>query len=102
MDKKAFIEAAVEKGENEVDIDNNNTLDDTTSANNSLNYEDSSLNYEKINCFHLYKKYFKEVFIRIKQFKDELLVSALEFLLALPKELIEFNLNEAFTCLEVC
>ena len=37
----------------------------------------------------------------MQQFKDELLASTLEFALSLPKELVEINLNEEFTCLEV-
>jgi hypothetical protein len=49
----------------------------------------------------LYKKYIKEIFIRMKQFKDELLASCLEFLLSLPKELIVCNLDEVFDSLQV-
>ncbi len=49
----------------------------------------------------MYKKYIKEIFIRMKQFKDELLASCLEFLLSLPKELIVCNLDEVFDSLQV-
>ena len=62
---------------------------------------DSAAKFERLNSFCLYKKYFKEVFVRMQQFKDELLASTLEFALSLPKELVEINLNEVFTCLEV-
>ena len=37
----------------------------------------------------------------MKQFKDELLASCLEFLLSLPKELIVCNLDEVFDSLQV-
>jgi hypothetical protein len=66
-----------------------------------LNSDDNSLKLERLSCFYLFKKYFKEVFVRMQQFKDELLSSTLEFALSLPKELVEINLNEEFTCLEV-
>lgn len=62
---------------------------------------DSAIQYEKLNCFYLYKKYIKEIYVRMKQFKDELLASCLEFMLSLPKELIILNLNEAFEALQV-
>lgn len=66
-----------------------------------LESDDQSLQFEKLTCFYLYKKYIKEIYIRMKQFKDELLASCLEFLLSLPKELISFNLHEAFESLQV-
>ena len=62
---------------------------------------DESLQYEKLNCFYLYKKYIKEIYVRMKQFKDELLASCLEFLLSLPKELVVCNLDEVFDSLQV-
>jgi hypothetical protein len=37
----------------------------------------------------------------MKQFKDELLASCLEFILSLPRELIVENLDEAFYSLQV-
>lgn len=63
--------------------------------------DDDFLQYEKLNCFFLYKKYIKEIYVRMKQFKDELLASCLEFLLSLPKELVEHNLDEVFDALQV-
>jgi len=62
---------------------------------------DDTLKFERFNCFYLYKKYVKEIHVRMKQFKDELLASCLEFILSLPKELIAHNLDEAFQALEV-
>ena len=62
---------------------------------------DDPLLYEKLNCFYLYKKYIKEIAMRKKQFKDELLASCLEFLISLPKELVLLNLPEVFESLEV-
>ena len=89
----------VESKEEDMDLDE---IKNESSFNESMNENnDSSLKFERLSCFHLYKKYFKEVYIRMQQFKDELLASTLEFALSLPKELIEINLNEAFACLEV-
>ena len=45
---------------------------------------------------NLYKKYIREIYVRKKQFKDELLAAVLEFFLSLPKELVVTNLNEIF------
>ena len=78
---------------------NDDNEDDTVDQN--LNVDENSFKLERLSCFHLFKKYFKEVFVRMQQFKDELLASTLEFALSLPKELVEINLNEEFTCLEV-
>ena len=71
------------------------------SFNDSYMQVDESLQYEKLNCFFLYKKFIKEVFVRMKQFKDELLASCLEFILSLPKELVVCNLDEVFDSLQV-
>ncbi len=73
--------------------------EENDSFNDSLT--DNILDYERINCFYLYKKYIKEIFVRMKQFKDELLASCLEFILSLPRELIVENLHEAFYSLQV-
>ena len=62
---------------------------------------DDQFQHERVNCFHLYKKYIKEIYVRKMQFKDELLASCLEFLLSMPKDLVIHNLNEAFESLEV-
>jgi DNA-dependent protein kinase catalytic subunit len=66
-----------------------------------MEYEESDLDKEKISCFLIYKKHIKEVFVRMKQFKDELLAACLQFLLSLPKQFIETNLIDSFHCLEV-
>jgi len=71
------------------------------SFNDSSNQIDDQLQFEKYNCFHLFKKYIKEIYVRKKQFKDELLAACLEFFLSLPKELVLENLNEVFESLEV-
>lgn len=83
IDYFTFVEARKEKDHDELPND------------------DDPFRFEKLNCFHLYKKYVKEIFVRKKQFKDELLASCLEFLLSMPKELVVCNLNEAFDSLEV-
>ena len=81
-----------------MEIDNS---DEDLSFNDSLQQTDNILEYEKFNCFFLYKKYVKETYVRMKQFKDELLASCLEFLLSLPKELVFHNLEECFDALKV-
>jgi DNA-dependent protein kinase catalytic subunit len=75
-----------------------------TNLNNLSTFEkeiDLNLQYDKLNCFFLYKKFIKEIYVRMKQFKDELLASCLEFMLSLPKELIVLNLKEVFEALQV-
>ena len=74
-------------------------FDDNSQMNNSS--IDDPYKHEKLNCFFLYKKFLKEVHIRKKQFKDELLASSLEFILSITKELAVHNLNEIFESLEV-
>ncbi|XP_070581112.1 DNA-dependent protein kinase catalytic subunit-like [Ptychodera flava] len=43
---------------------------------------------DKEAAFHLFKKFVKEVLVRLKQFKDDLLASCLFLVLALPHEII--------------
>ena len=85
-------------------LDEENEADDNYNRDESFNDSiqiDDQFQFEKYNCFHLFKKYIKEIYVRKKQFKDELLAAALEFFLALPKELVMVNLNEVFESLEV-
>lgn len=63
--------------------------------------ESNLIKYEKTNCLSLYEKFIKEVCIRMKQFKDELLASSLEFLISLPKQLTINCLDEVFQALKV-
>jgi hypothetical protein len=56
---------------------------------------------ERIHAFLLFKKHSKDVYTRMKQFKDELLASTLEFMLSLPKQLVEIRLDDLVPCLEV-
>ena len=87
----------------------NNEADETDEKNAHIDQKESfnesiqeNVNeFEKYNCFYLYKKYIKEIFVRKKQFKDELLAACLEFFLSLPKELVIANLHEVFESLEV-
>lgn len=39
-------------------------------------------------CFHFITKFVKEILVRIKQFKDELLSAALRFILSLPEQFV--------------
>ncbi|CAF0815340.1 unnamed protein product [Brachionus calyciflorus] len=75
-------------------------LDESEEISDTLdNYSSKTHISEKLNCFYLYKKYLSEISIRIKQFKDELLMSCLEFFLSLPKELVLINMEQSFNCL---
>lgn len=79
------------------DVSDHNT---SKSFNESLQVEDP-YQHEKENCFYLFKKFIKEVYVRKKQFKDELLTACLEFILALPIELVVHNFPEVFESLKV-
>uniref|UniRef100_A0A2K6UN33 DNA-dependent protein kinase catalytic subunit n=1 Tax=Saimiri boliviensis boliviensis TaxID=39432 RepID=A0A2K6UN33_SAIBB len=48
---------------------------------------------EKFSCFALYMKFGKEVVVKMKQYKDELLASCLTFLLSLPHDIIELDIR---------
>ncbi|XP_067887902.1 DNA-dependent protein kinase catalytic subunit isoform X2 [Heterodontus francisci] len=50
-------------------------------------------NSEKFACFALFGKFGKEVAIRMKQYKDELLASCLTFVLSLPHDIIELDIK---------
>lgn len=81
--------------------DESNATDESVmNESDRIDESDEYMQYEKLTCFHLYKKYIKEVHVRVKQFKDELLSSCLEFLLSLPKELVVENLDEVFDALK--
>lgn len=97
---KSFNESIEEEEEENTNEETMNK----TNLNNLSTFEkeiDLNLQYDKLNCFFLYKKFIKEIYVRMKQFKDELLASCLEFMLSLPKELIVLNLKEAFEALQV-
>ena len=86
--------SAEEEQQDEDEEENNDSF------NTSIEIDDQ-FQFEKLNCFYLYKKYIKEIYVRKKQFKDELLTAVLEFFLSLPKELVTANLNQVFEALEV-
>ncbi|XP_042541900.1 DNA-dependent protein kinase catalytic subunit [Dipodomys spectabilis] len=46
---------------------------------------------EKYSCFALFAKFGKEVSVKMKQYKDELLASCLTFVLSLPPNIIELD-----------
>ncbi|XP_062919332.1 DNA-dependent protein kinase catalytic subunit isoform X2 [Mobula hypostoma] len=50
-------------------------------------------NPEKFACFALFGKFGKELALRMKQYKDELLASCLTFVLSLPHEIIELDVK---------
>ncbi|XP_045857456.1 DNA-dependent protein kinase catalytic subunit isoform X2 [Meles meles] len=48
---------------------------------------------EKYSCFALLAKFGKEVSVKMKQYKDELLASCLTFILSLPHDVIELDIR---------
>ncbi|KAL3877683.1 hypothetical protein ACJMK2_035352, partial [Sinanodonta woodiana] len=52
-------------------------------------------------CFQLVKKFSKEVLVRMKQYRDDLLASCLTFILALPKEVILEQMAEVVPVIQV-
>ncbi|XP_052014740.1 DNA-dependent protein kinase catalytic subunit isoform X2 [Apodemus sylvaticus] len=48
---------------------------------------------EKHSCFALFAKFGKEVSVKMKQYKDELLASCLTFVLSLPHDIIELDVR---------
>uniref|UniRef100_UPI00398F68DD DNA-dependent protein kinase catalytic subunit isoform X2 n=1 Tax=Pristiophorus japonicus TaxID=55135 RepID=UPI00398F68DD len=57
-------------------------------------------NTEKFACFALFGKFGKEVAIRMKQYKDELLASCLTFVLSLPHDIIELDIKTFIPALQ--
>ncbi|XP_006860145.1 PREDICTED: DNA-dependent protein kinase catalytic subunit [Chrysochloris asiatica] len=56
---------------------------------------------EKYSCFALFAKFGKEVSVKMKQYKDELLVSCLTFILSLPYNIIELDIRSYVPALQM-
>ena len=56
---------------------------------------------QKLICYSLVKKFSKEVLVRMKQYRDELLAACLTFVLSLPKEIISEQMLEVIPAIEV-
>ncbi|XP_077622037.1 DNA-dependent protein kinase catalytic subunit [Crocuta crocuta] len=56
---------------------------------------------EKYSCFALFAKFGKEVSVKMKQYKDELLVSCLGFILSLPHDIIELDIRAYVPALQM-
>ncbi|XP_044600073.2 DNA-dependent protein kinase catalytic subunit [Equus asinus] len=56
---------------------------------------------EKYSCFALVAKFSKEVSIKMKQYKDELLASCLTFILSLPHDIIELDVRAYVPALQM-
>ena len=57
---------------------------------------------QKEACFLLFTKFVKEVLIRLKQYKDDLLAACLQLILALPKEVVSAQMVAIVPALQVC
>ncbi|XP_065898419.1 DNA-dependent protein kinase catalytic subunit-like isoform X2 [Dysidea avara] len=58
-------------------------------------------NTEKQLCFSLFSKFVKEVLVRMRQYKDELLSSCLQLLLSLPRQLVQVDIAALIPALQV-
>ncbi|CAK6438705.1 unnamed protein product [Pipistrellus nathusii] len=58
-------------------------------------------NPEKYSCFALFSKFGKEVSVKMKQYKDELLASCLTFILSLPHDIIELDVRAYVPALQM-
>ncbi|XP_006170510.1 DNA-dependent protein kinase catalytic subunit [Tupaia chinensis] len=56
---------------------------------------------EKYSCFALFAKFGKEVSVKMKQYKDELLASCLTFVLLLPHDIIELDIRAYVPALQM-
>ncbi|KAF6100707.1 protein kinase, DNA-activated, catalytic subunit [Phyllostomus discolor] len=56
---------------------------------------------EKYSCFALFAKFGKEVSVKMKQYKDELLASCLTFILSLPCDIIELDVRAYVPALQM-
>uniref|UniRef100_F6W6L3 DNA-dependent protein kinase catalytic subunit n=1 Tax=Monodelphis domestica TaxID=13616 RepID=F6W6L3_MONDO len=56
---------------------------------------------EKYSCFALFAKFGKEVSVKMKQYKDELLASCLNFVLCLPHDIIELDIKAYVPALQM-
>uniref|UniRef100_A0A8C5JY83 DNA-dependent protein kinase catalytic subunit n=1 Tax=Jaculus jaculus TaxID=51337 RepID=A0A8C5JY83_JACJA len=56
---------------------------------------------EKYSCFLLFAKFGKEVSVKMKQYKDELLASCLTFVLSLPHDIIELDVRAYVPALQM-
>ncbi|XP_053414339.1 DNA-dependent protein kinase catalytic subunit [Nycticebus coucang] len=56
---------------------------------------------EKYSCFALFAKFGKEVAVKMKQYKDELLASCLTFILSLPHDIIELDVRAYVPALQM-
>uniref|UniRef100_A0A8C6A8F9 DNA-dependent protein kinase catalytic subunit n=1 Tax=Marmota marmota marmota TaxID=9994 RepID=A0A8C6A8F9_MARMA len=56
---------------------------------------------EKYSCFALFAKFGKEVSVKMKQYKDELLASCLTFVLSLPHDIIELDFRAYVPALQM-
>ncbi|XP_008592818.1 PREDICTED: DNA-dependent protein kinase catalytic subunit-like, partial [Galeopterus variegatus] len=56
---------------------------------------------EKYSCFALFAKFGKEVSVKMKQYKDELLASCLNFVLSLPHDIIELDVRAYVPALQM-
>ncbi|XP_007947257.1 DNA-dependent protein kinase catalytic subunit [Orycteropus afer afer] len=61
----------------------------------------SSEDAEKYSCFALFAKFGKEVSVKMKQYKDELLASCLTFILSLPCDIIELDVRAYVPALQM-
>ncbi|XP_064405997.1 DNA-dependent protein kinase catalytic subunit-like isoform X2 [Halichondria panicea] len=62
--------------------------------------ETDSKGDDRRDCFILFRKFVREVLVRMKQYKEELLVSCLQLLLSLPKEIVQLEISSLVPALQ--
>ncbi|XP_064600499.1 DNA-dependent protein kinase catalytic subunit-like [Liolophura sinensis] len=61
---------------------------ESDSSTMEVDQDPAQTNTQTKTCFLLFSKFAKEVLVRMKQFRDDLLAACLSFILALPKEIV--------------
>ena len=80
--------------ESKVKVDPQDSMEVDTSEHKDL--------VQKEACFLLFTKFVKEVLIRLKQYKDDLLAACLQLILSLPKEVVSAQMLAIVPALQVC
>ncbi|XP_061175418.1 DNA-dependent protein kinase catalytic subunit-like [Saccostrea echinata] len=57
--------------------------------------------HQKATCFQLIQKFTKEVLVRMKQYKDDLLAACLTFILTLPKEIVSEQMSSVVPAIQL-
>ncbi|XP_072167838.1 DNA-dependent protein kinase catalytic subunit-like [Diadema setosum] len=85
-----------EEDETAMDVDGDNSQDVTMKTSGDV------LLAEREACFVLFSKFSKEVLVRLKQYKDDLLASCLFLILSLPHQVVRSQLQDVVPAVKMC